>query len=353
MKSNWTMYEERLENIRNEIKMVMKKEGLTQQKLAALCGANGVKASQTTISSILTGNKGVALETILQVCDLLEINAFDLETEAGLDYPKGYCETIGGMINALLECASQNLCTNPDDIFFNGVLGEYFCYFHSTNNNEKKIIEGQLTFEKKGEYCKATLTLGDKNIKKESYYKSYEGFLIMSPVQMAAYCLFVNPDMGEISYITFWHKPILNHGVELKCKMASAATISSGVNMRLSTVHRFFFSRRELSESEKELVSGQLRLNDSQILLTKSRYEEILDSKDISEEFKTRMQSVGKEETYYVMNEAALIPDGKSLERYFGELCLLREHSEAPTDNKVRINTDSAFYYNIIRNNKK
>lgn len=347
MEKNVEKYKQYIIHLSKKIKRTMEQSGMTQKELVELCKKNNLAVSQTTISSILTGNKAVSIQTIFEVCDVLEIDAFNLQ-ENFLDKEKMYCcDTIGNLLDSLLEVGKRRFCIDPNDIYFNGILGNYVCYFHSTKREESKLIQGHLSFDDRGTYCRATLILGNQK-EETDYYKCYEGFLVASPVEKAAFCVLINSEIGEISYFTFWHNPILNHGVELQSKMASAATVSAGVNMRLSTVHRFFFTRRELTEGEKKIISGQLRLNDSDILIEKSRFESLLEGNELSKEFKQKLEKVGKKQDYYVVSEAQLLPDTDSEKKYFKDICVLRENSNAPTDNKVRINTDTSIYYHVI-----
>ena len=355
MISNQVIYEEKLNALRNRIKKTMKEKNLTQHELVRLCKQKGVQTSQSAISSVLTGNKSVALNMFLVICDVLEINVFEEmehESETAQKNSNNSNNSIGQMLDMLLKSGDKTFRIDPRDIFFNGVIGEYYCYFHSTKKNEDKLIEGKIVFEAKEGFCKAIMTLRDQNHSDMYFDKHYEGFLLMSPVQNAAYCLLINPDIGEVCYITFWHKPILNRGAELQCRMASAATVSAGVDTRLSTIHRLFFSRKPLTEAKKLLIRGQLRLNTSKILLSKQEFEQVLEAEELTTEFREYLKSVSKEESYYVIKESAILSDVDSAEKYFRDLCILREYSEAPTDNKVRINTDGDIFYHVIREKK-
>lgn len=347
MSDNHLDYQNFLNYLKSKLLEEMKCRNFTQQDLVKYCAQNGLSVSQSTISSIITGNKPVALHTYLDIFNILGIRVF--APQSASNSHDTVPSSIGQIIDQLFTLTSYSICTNPTDRYFNGLLGDYFCYFYSTNKNEQKLLEGKLSFSAMNGFCKASLLLKNSEDENTFFAKYYDGFLVVSPILSAAYCLLVEPEIGEISYFSFWHKPILNKRTNLGCRMASVSTISSGVDERLTTLHRLFFCRRQLNESEKRYIGGQLHLNKSRIVLSESQYQAMCKDPSISEEFLHLFDQVSTKETYYCLTESTLLPDKQDKRKYFSDLCILREYSEAPLNNKIRVQTDSDIFHNLYK----
>ena len=65
MVDNYLEYENFLKGLRNKVKEEMDARGLTQTQLENLCHEKNLNITQSTISSILTGSRPVALKTYL------------------------------------------------------------------------------------------------------------------------------------------------------------------------------------------------------------------------------------------------------------------------------------------------
>ena len=343
MVDNHLEYENFLKGLRNKVKEEMDARGLTQTQLENLCHEKNLNITQSTISSILTGSRPVALKTYLNLFDVLGLSAFENQKkqEAQMTATMG---SVGELIDSLLKVQRETLLTNPDSIYFNGLLGEYYCYFHPTNKSENDLLEGRLTLRKVKDICKAELLLENHKQSGNAYSKKYEGFLVVSPLLNAAYCLLIAPEIGELNFFSFWHKSILSKSTNMGCRMASVCTVSSGVDERLSTLHRMFISRERLSDVQKKSIRGQLRLNKSRILISEEGLEALKASEAVSDEFLNECLEVAEKEVFYTSTESVVLPDKESVKKYFQELSVLRDYSEAPTNNKIRVQTDSKIY---------
>ena len=67
MVDNHLEYENFLKGLRNKVKEEMDARGLTQTQLENLCHEKNLNITQSTISSILTGSRPVALKTYLNL----------------------------------------------------------------------------------------------------------------------------------------------------------------------------------------------------------------------------------------------------------------------------------------------
>lgn len=86
----------------------------------------------------------------------------------------------------------------------------------------------------------------------------------------ACYCILTNPDIGEICFLNFRHMFIFNQNLE--CRVGTISSTSSGEN-RLPVMQRILISKKPLhvngrNLSDQEFVQGQLRLNNSKILIS-------------------------------------------------------------------------------------
>ena len=141
--------------------------------------------------------------------------------------------------------------------------------------------------------------------------------------------------------------------------VALVLTTSSGTQKR-PTVHRMLISRNKMIGENLRLVLAQLRLNNDMVCLSEDSIKRI--KKDIqSKLYKVKSNKVkqkytavldcinliethGKKETYYRMDEAALydtqmVSSSKLLRSY--AISLLRSYSETPYYNKINDTVNS------------
>lgn len=201
--------------------------------------------------------------------------------------------------------------------------------------------------------CKTTLKLftGDKKKvdgKDQEVVKEYSGEFVISIPMQSCYCFLKNAQMDEQCFFVFHHWHIFNN--DLLCRVAAAATTSAGGNRR-PTIHRIYMCRDKLSIDEQKYIRGQLRLNDSEILVSKKRYKQMISEQNIPEEFCRIFEQEAKIEEYYSVAEAKLI-NCEIVDKEFAKvISLLRDYSVAPKYNKVSMKTDEFVYENYKKQN--
>lgn len=320
---------------------IMKKRNLTQNDIVALCKQAGASISQGTISNMKKG--GTSISSIANICKGLNISISeilpDMEKDNDIQNRKDEKKTV----------TQVDLTT---DIAYRGYLGDYHVYFFPTISNKFDLLHGILKIfqPEKENICKVSMKLftGDKKIVNgitEDVVKEYEGEFIISLPMQSGYCILRNSLIDEQCFFVFHHWHILNN--ELQCRMAAVATTSAGGNRR-PTIHRLYMSRCELSVENQKYIRGQLRLNDSEILISKANYAKLLEEENIPEEFKEIFEKEAKLESYYSVTESKLV-NCDILEKDFAQtISLLRDYSAAARYNKVSMKTDE-FIYNYYQ----
>lgn len=315
--------------VSEKINQLIKERKLTQTKVAELCESAGVSVSQGTISNITRGAKEIKLSSLISLCKGLDVNIIDLLSDADAD---------------------NQMCNKYDAKMYNGYTGWYHTYFFPTISNKEELLHGILEIKEPDEMgkCKANFKLytGEKKINEtgeQQIAKYYTGeFAISGPMQ-SAYCLLNNSQTDEQCCFIFHHFYILNN--ELKCRVAAAVTTSAGGNRR-PTIHRIYISRDKLSAEGEKYIRGQLRLNDSEILINKNIFTELITTENIPQEFMNVFKKEAKVESYYNVVEARLANCGLKKEEFARVISLLRDHSVSPKYNKVSMKTDEFVFEN-------
>ncbi len=316
------------ENISN----IMKMNNLKQGDVVELCKKAGVSISQSTLSNIKRGDTKISLTSIVNICKGLNISIYDVLPEIS----EKDIHREGKKING------------ASDIAYKGYLGKYHVYFFPTISNKEELLHGDLEIYPPSEekICKAKMILytGDKKIvngKTEEIVKEYEGEFVISVPMQSGYCMLRNSKIDELCFFVFHHWHIFNN--DLLCRIAAVATTSAGANRR-PTIHRLYMCRDELSAENQKYIRGQLRLNESEILIAKEKYAQLLSKENIPLEFQEIFEKEAKLEQYYSVTEAKLI-NCNILDKDFAQaISLLRDYSAAPKYNKVSMKTDEFVY---------
>lgn len=329
---------------------IMEKMKLKQKDVEALCKKAGAPVSQGTISNILKGATSASISSVANICKGLGVDFSDVLPEI---------DTCSEENNFMIEREKNK--ENPkidieSDIAYKGYLGDYHVYFFPTISNKKELLHGILKItpcEGKA-FCKASMKLftGDKKVVdgtvKENM-KEYEGEFVISVPMQSGYCILRNSLIREQCFFVFHHWHIINN--ELKCRMAAAATTSAGGNRR-PTIHRLYMCRNELSTENQKYIRGQLRLNESEILISKNSYMRLLEEENIPEEFKQIFGEEAKLESYYSVTESKLINCDILGKEFAQAISLLRDYSVSPKYNKVSMKTDEFVFDYYQENNE-
>lgn len=333
-----------VQKLGHRIEDEMNKRKMGQTDLARLTGQ-----SQPSISNIIQGKDNVSMKKIFSVMEALGMDPLReisrcIDKEPANGFQKAFYD--------LIHNSTQNFIYDPNHEAFNGITPNiYHTYFHSTNRNEKGILHGELTFGKEYGHCSVELHLFTKSEDNPDSYiiKDYKGYAFISLSQHALYIILINPAIGEMCFLIFPYNQILNKGKHLECTMGTATTISSGIDSRLPTIHRIFLSRKEIPPEMLPQIGAQLLLNKSLIHIPTTSFDKLCEEKKLSPRFLECFNQHKTAFSCYEIDEDFFKHLLRKDPRYFLDLCLLREHSTAPENNKINETSISNIYRQIIR----
>lgn len=302
---------------------------------------------QSTISKILSGEAKMTLSNFFKICKALNI------------YPEQIVSPHENETKSMLNDKKSNdvvLISNPAHLAFNGYLGKYNIYFKSTISTEDEILQGELEFfsSKNKKTCIADLLLYTGKTKDgNKITKHYTGELIISLSMSSCYCILASEEIGEMCFLVFDHMFLFNES--LVCRMACAITTSSGGNRR-PTMHRLLICKEELNISDSQsddfkFLSGHLRLNSSDILISESQLSSIENEEkrsDILTIIKNLKES-SKKDVFYKIDEASIRNAQYGLNTMIDVISILREYSIASFNNKISSKSDE-YVYNYLNN---
>lgn len=324
------------ESIAKNIDKIIKDKGVTQNDIVEECKKQGVKISQSTISNILQGKTKMSIISLLRVCQGLGVTIGDV-------LPK---EERGDSVESPIKNKeSEELLEKA----YRGYLGEFHVYFFPTISGEHGLLHGVLNLQKKddSDHGKARMVLyTNKKVKKDGDFievtREYRGDFRISLPMRSGYCTLKCEHTDESCFFVFHHFHIFDN--LLKCKIAAAATTSAGSNKR-PTIHRMFICRKEIeNEADLKCIQGQLKLNESEILIKKSAYDNMIKAEEISPEFIKLFEALSREERYYTVSEASLINSEVNSGEFSRDISVLRDYSAAPKYNKVSMKSDEFIY---------
>lgn len=328
-----------------KIKSYIDSSKITQKQIVKNCESKGLFISQGTISHALNEPESMTFATLIKICTGLNIELEDLFVE------KKHQNFLYSQDNNLFM-ESDLLIQDPSNSAFQGYLGTFFTYFHQTKDKDKdNIIEGRITFEptEDNTKCKATFFLPTGQVKmvngkKIETIKKYSGQLIISISMRSAYCILSSEN--EICFFIFSHFHIITEN--LRCTMANAVTTSAGSNRR-PTCHRICLSDRKIEGDNLNYIKGQLLLNNSDILISVSKLEELKKSKVLSPEILEVLEGAIQKEKYYSISESKLIGNNIAEDVVAKDISILRTYSTADKYNKVSAKTNELLF-SIIDN---
>ena len=344
--ANEEEFQKLLKYLGRRIYTEMKRQYLDQEKLAVALGI-----SQSSVSNMINGKSSISFKKYLSAMDSLKI---DLNTELSLFYnsSKGSSSaSYNNPINDLLSDETRNFITDPSHMAFNGQMGLFHIIFHSTNRNEKNCIHGILNLTERNKQCIAELEIQMPNTDDKSEdHKIYTGSAVISLIQSAVYILLSNESIGELCFLVYPYRRIMRKGFSLQGTMALAATVSSGIDSRCPTVHRLFLSREKLKPQEETYILSQLLLNKLEILISKSEFDILCKSGQLSKEFIQCFEQNCEEESYYRIEDSQFKSLIRKNNEIFFDLCQLRGHSAAPKNNKINEGVINSIFRYILEN---
>lgn len=337
-------YEQLSAYLGERISEEMKRRRVDQISLAQKSGQ-----SQSTISHIVSGKTNVSMKTVFLVMEALGMNPLqEISHCCQEETPRP--DALEHVYEDVSRSASKTLICDPSSSLFNGQLGNYYIYFHSTNQHEDKCLHGTLNLRADGERCAAELELFPQEPKEsgEPDRKIYRGYVFLSPIQNAVYIFLFNEQIGEICFLAYPYHQILSTRVMLECTMAMVVTISAGIDSRVPTAHRMFLTRTMLDEKEEQQIRGQLRMNKSLIRISKDTFDTICRGNRLSQAFEDFFKDNAKTREYYEIEEDSLKQLARDGIEYFQDLCTLREYSDAPKNNKINKGVISRIYRKML-----
>jgi len=251
----------------------MEESGCSQEKLAEICTMRGAKATQSKISKLLSdSSESIPLFIVTVMCDYLEIDMKEIlsclmeqdnKSEVAAEYDNDYIYS------------SDTLISDPSHTAFRGYRDiNLDVYFYPTISYQSELLKGTLSFESDTEnkICKVTMI-----IDAEANKKIYTGIFRISLQQNACYIVVSSKELGEISTIFFRHRFFSNS--PLKIRLACCNTISAG-DARRPCMHRMVIMEADklLTDEDKSLIKSQLLMNDSQIRISETNMQILLNS---------------------------------------------------------------------------
>lgn len=168
-------------------------------------------------------------------------------------------------------CEDGQLLANASHEEFLGYLGSYYCYFHSTNSEDPRLIEGEFSIEKdksRSADCTAELNI----IENGEVIKKYRGQFLINNHFRTSYCILIGDDKQEVCMLIGNHFNITKGMNQLT--MALALTTSAGSQKR-PTMHRILFCRKELTKAQKASIHALLKLNTDRITVSESKINQL------------------------------------------------------------------------------
>lgn len=317
---------------------------------------------QSSLSKILKGEMRLTLQHIYKISTSLGISPGDLLTFDNdvddISYKANY-EPVNetGLFNEQY-LNEEVFIRNTNHPAFNGIKdNRFYMYLYSTISSESFLLDGVISFSSNpSSYCKAEMTLNTGRIDAEGkpIKKVYSGELIISLTMGACYCVLTNPDIGEICFLNFKHMYLFNR--DLECRVGTISSSSSGGN-RLPVIQRILISKQPLNvrgkdTSDLEFIQGQLRLNNSEMIISKKDLDVLLKkyaNNSVLTDFFEKFRCTTKAEEYYLLDESNMKNVPVTSDIKTEGLGILRNMSSALRYNKVSTKTDE-FVFEYICN---
>ena len=327
----------------------MRKNKVKQSELAMQ-----TNISQSGLSKIMKGESKLNLSHIFKIC-----NALNLHPKVLLSFDhEVYSDSLHQIDTGILNRAyinDQILIRSSTHVAFKGYINHKFhIYMYSTISSESSLLVGQISFEdtEYHNFCKSVMELytGKKDADGNKITKKYFGELIISLTMGACYCILTNSEIGEVCLVNFKHVFLFNQS--LVCRVGTLISSSSGTN-KLPIMQRVLISDNPLDvnnpkSSDFEFVRGQLKLNDTEIIIPKKSFDNLTarinESSCKLNDFLSTCMQAGSEfhssTTCYVFDETKIRSIDVPLEIKAQGISILRNLSFSPKYNKVSTKTE-------------
>ena len=344
-------------NTIKRINSLLEQKNLKQADLVTL-----TNIGQSSLSKLLKGEMRLTLQHIFKISTALGISpedllAFNKDIPDALSVPSYIPMTETGLFNEQY-LHEEVFIRDRNHPAFNGIKNTRFhMYLYPTITSESFLLDGTLSFNtENSSFCKAEMTLNTGKVDTEGkpIKKQYSGELIISLTMGACYCVLTNTEIGEICFLNFKHMYLFNR--DLECRVGTISSSSSGGN-RLPVIQRILISKHPLNvsgrdTSDLEFVQGQLKLNNSKMLISKNDLTALLDryrNNATLLEFFEKFKETTIPEEYYLLDEANMKNVPITSDVKTEGLGILRNMSSALRYNKVSTKTDE-FVFDYICN---
>lgn len=353
-----TNLEERIrENFGKEIKLYREKNKpkISQKVLCSKLKkhiGNDAKSkiiNQRNISRIEHGNPSIILSTTV-ILALKEVCGLSDEVTDAYIKLLGNLPEIEDEQQIISIKEHGYLITDMSHEEFNAYTGKYFCYFHSTNSEQPKIIHGILTLSNENNidsHCTAILEIYENS----KPIKTYRGQFMLNLHYRTSYCFLVAQDKQEVCLLISNH---FNSTIKKNLLNMSLVLTTSAGSQKRPTMHRMLFSRKELTEETLMLIHPQLKLNTDRITVSENEINSLKmecekklveqPNSDTNKPYEVLLKCIEyikhycKKETYYSIDES-IIYDSETITNNTDLRCFaiskLREHSIDNYYNKI------------------
>lgn len=275
-KARYRMYGNNFRKARKKLKLTQKEIADRSNILRDKVDASRLEKGDTSIWFPMRAHE------IIDLCKIYEISideAFKENADLLSDVMNNEIITNEDLENED-ETNKSKLTTDTRSGYFQGYLGEFYCYFHSTAK-ENRIIRGKLIVEaNENNVCMGTLVIDVKKLKSEDdldegkfttnkddeYLKTYKGEVIYSSQRKTAYFILKNEKIGEF-VIMHCYQPDLNIASINECRMANVISASAGVGGRHPVMFNMLITSKELTEDQIDDVKSLLPISNNFIVL--------------------------------------------------------------------------------------
>ena len=268
----------------------LKAREISQNTLAEELRRSGLDINQGNISKYLSGTIDIQLSVIVKVCELYGLSLTDLARDDFL-LAENDITTSEEAVNETLEHShaknavlyipqlGSKFISHAKDLDFQGWIQSYYIYFYPTLSYANEILKGRLILEEseKSGVCEARLTLDTDHVREDGtpIKKEYTGCAIISNSVNSMYIILSSEKEGELCMLNMRHFFIRHQ--KLNCRMVSVMTNSAGEG-HVPTMHRALISREQISDEHLALLTPQLHLNSSDILIHRQKLDELKES---------------------------------------------------------------------------
>lgn len=276
----------------------LKSTRLSNKEMISKIEKAGFSISSSTFSDIKNAKStNITLDNLLIICLAMEWDISDFlpkiatgesVSTSSPNFDNSFYLTENSTPNKILPHRNP-IFSSSENSFIRQWRGVYEMVFFPTAEAELYPIKGKLFIGEDiagGSYdpCRVVFEFrtGKESVDHKPTVKRYYGSFLLATRTHTAHITLVWPEFGEITYLSIIDPVTATEGV--KCAVGMALTVSSGTT-RVPTSHRVIISRDPISETNMSLIRGLLFMNESDILITKSDYNKMLEDEHVPKSY--------------------------------------------------------------------